>query len=105
MNESILQHASVTVPGRLSNSVPVELGEQVKFPPRELLHACASSSSIFIDPRILMDLREDETISVEPFWILWIECHEFVEQNVGNRCHAHRGARVARVRLVGGIDL
>ena len=53
----------------------------------------------------MLYLREDESIAIEPIWVLWIEGHEFVEQDMGNRCHAHRGARVAGVGSEGGIDL
>ena len=51
------------------------------------------------------DLREDKSIAVEPIWVLWIEGHELVEEDVGRRGHAHRGTRVTRVGSEGGIDL
>jgi hypothetical protein len=51
------------------------------------------------------DLRQDKSISVEPVWILGVEGHEFVEEDVGHWGHAHRSARMARVGLEGGIDL
>jgi hypothetical protein len=50
-------------------------------------------------------VREDETIAVDPVGVLGVESHELVEQDVGRRGHAHRGARVAGVGLEGGIDL
>jgi len=51
------------------------------------------------------DIRENEAIAVEPFGVLWVEGHELVEEDVGDGCHAHRGARMARVGLECGIDL
>jgi hypothetical protein len=62
-----------------------------------------SAASYFL--RGLSDLREDKSISVDPVGVLRVEGHELVEQDVGNRRHAHRGARVAGVGLGGGIDL
>jgi hypothetical protein len=50
-------------------------------------------------------LRENETVAVQPLRVLGVERHELVEQNVGNRGHAHRGTRVTGVRLRGSIDL
>jgi hypothetical protein len=50
-------------------------------------------------------VREDEAIAVDPVGVLGVESHELVEQDVGRRGHAHRGARVAGVGLEGGIDL
>lgn len=50
-------------------------------------------------------LRENETITVDPVGVLGVEVHELVEQNVGDGGHAHRGTRVARVSLGGGINL
>jgi hypothetical protein len=49
--------------------------------------------------------REDESISVDPVGIAGIEGHKLVEENVGGRSQTHRGARMARVGLGGGIDL
>jgi hypothetical protein len=51
------------------------------------------------------DVREDETIAVEPVGVLGVEGHELVEKDVGHRGHAHGGARVARVGSSRGIDL
>ena len=51
------------------------------------------------------DLREDESISVEPVRVLWVEGHEFVEENMSNGGHAHGRTRVAGVGLESGIDL
>ena len=52
-----------------------------------------------------MAVRQHEAISVQPVWVLGVEGHEFVEEDVGDRCHTHGRARVARVGLEGGIDL
>ena len=49
--------------------------------------------------------RENESVPVEPIRIARIKSHEFVEHNVGDGCHAHRGARVPGVSLDRGIDL
>lgn len=54
-------------------------------------------------PRI--DSRENESIPVDPAGILRVEGHELVEEDVGGRGQAHRGARMAGVGLGGGIDL
>jgi hypothetical protein len=51
------------------------------------------------------DLRENESVSVEPVWVLGVEGHEFVEQNMGRWGQAHGGARMAGVGFEGGIDL
>ena len=53
----------------------------------------------------VFDSREYETISIDPIRVRRIEVHEFVEQDVSNRGHAHWGARVARICLEGCIDL
>jgi hypothetical protein len=50
-------------------------------------------------------LRENETITVDPFWVLRVVLHDLVEEDVGHRGHAHWGAGMARVGLEGGIDL
>lgn len=50
-------------------------------------------------------VREDKAIAVDPVGVLGVESHELVEQDVGHRGHAHRGAWVARVGLECGIDL
>lgn len=51
------------------------------------------------------DIRENETITVEPVGVLGVEVHELVEQNVSHGGHAHGGTRVTRVGLGGGINL
>ena len=51
------------------------------------------------------DLRQDKSISIYPIRILRVECHEFVEEDVSDRCHTHGRTRVAGVGCEGGIDL
>lgn len=34
------------------------------------------------------DSRENEAVTVEPLWVLWVELHELAVENVGNGCHA-----------------
>ena len=51
------------------------------------------------------DSRKHKSVTVDPIWVLWVECHELVEQDVGNGRHAHRRTRVTRVGLGRGIDL
>ena len=55
--------------------------------------------------RIGVYLRQDKAISVDPVGVLRVEGHEFVEHDMGNRCHAHRSPGMAGVGLEGGIDL
>lgn len=50
-------------------------------------------------------VRKHKAISVEPAGILRVEGHELVEENMGHWGHAHGCARMAGVRLKGGIDL
>lgn len=47
---------------------------------------------------------EDKTVPVGPLRVIGIEGHELVEEHMSSRGHSHRGSRVARVRLEGGID-
>ena len=51
------------------------------------------------------DLRQDETIAIDPVWVLGVEIHEFVEHDMGNGCHAHGSSRMAGIGFGGGIDL
>ena len=51
------------------------------------------------------DLRQDETITIDPVWVLGVEGHELVEQDMGNGCHAHRSSGMTGVGFEGGIDL
>jgi hypothetical protein len=52
-----------------------------------------------------IDLRENESVSVDPVGVLGVEGHELVEKNVSDRGHAHRGTGVTRVGFGGRIDL
>ena len=52
-----------------------------------------------------MAVGQHEAIPIDPVGVLWVEGHEFVEEDVGHRRHSHGRARVARVGLEGGIDL
>lgn len=52
-----------------------------------------------------MAVGEDEAVAVEPLGVLRVEGHELVEQDVGDRSHAHGRTGVARVGLERGIDL
>ena len=51
------------------------------------------------------DLRQDETITIDPVWVLGVEGHELVEQNMSNGCHAHGSSGMTGVDFGGGIDL
>lgn len=51
------------------------------------------------------DLRKYESVSIEPIRILRVEAHEFIEKDVGNRRHAHRGSGMSGVGFEGSIDL
>ena len=51
------------------------------------------------------NLREYEAISVDPVWVLWVEAHEFVEEDVRDWGHTHGRTRVARVGFQCTIDL
>lgn len=48
---------------------------------------------------------ENETIPVDPVWVLRVEGHELVEHDMGDWGHTHGRARVARVGGCCGIDL
>lgn len=51
------------------------------------------------------DLRQDETITIDPIRVLGVEAHEFVKHDVGNRCHTHGGSGMTGISFEGGIDL
>ena len=51
------------------------------------------------------DLRQDETITIDPVWVLGVEIHELIEQDMGNGCHAHGSSGMTGVGFEGGIDL
>lgn len=50
-------------------------------------------------------LRENKPIPVKPIRILRIESHEFIEENMGYRSHAHGGAGMPGIGFEGSIDL
>jgi len=52
-----------------------------------------------------VDLRENESVSVDPVGVLGVETHELVEKNVRDGGHAHGGTGVTRVGFGGRIDL
>ena len=52
-----------------------------------------------------VDLRENESVSVDPVGVLGVETHELVEKNVSDRGHTHRGTGVTGVGFGGRIDL
>ena len=56
-------------------------------------------------PRVLGSVREDKAVAIDPIGVLGIESHELVEEDVGHRGHAHRGAGMAGICFEGGIDL
>jgi hypothetical protein len=58
-----------------------------------------------LDCIMWVDLRENESVSVEPVGVLWVETHELVEKNVGDGSHTHGRTRVARVGFGSRIDL
>jgi hypothetical protein len=51
------------------------------------------------------DMRQNETITVDPVGVLWIERHELVEEHMGDGSQAHGGARMAGIGLERGIRL
>jgi hypothetical protein len=53
----------------------------------------------------LRDLREDKSIAIDPIWILRVEGHKLVEQDVSHRSHAHGRSGVTGVGRIGSIDL
>ena len=55
--------------------------------------------------RAPVHLRENKAIPVEPIWVLGVEVHEFVKEDMSYRGHAHGSARMAGVGFRGGIDL
>jgi len=52
-----------------------------------------------------MAVRKDESIAVDPFWVLWVVVHDPVEEDVGRWGQSHGSARMARVGVEGRIDL
>ncbi len=68
MEESILKHATVTVPVQIVSCVTEGTRYQIDSG----------------------GLREDKSIAVNPIGVLRVEFHELVEKDVSNRCHAPR---------------
>lgn len=56
--------------------------------PWPFLQPEASAPSSWQQIQDIGDLREDESVSVEPLRVLGVKPHELVPDNVGNRCHA-----------------
>lgn len=50
-------------------------------------------------------LRQNESITIDPVGVFGVESHEFVEKDVGNRCHTHGRAGMPGVGCEGGINL
>ena len=50
-------------------------------------------------------LRQYKSITIDPVRVLWIEAHEFIEQDVGTWCHAHRRPGMAGISFKSGINL
>ena len=53
----------------------------------------------------VLDLRQDESISIEPFRIAGVETHEFIEHDMSGGSKAHGGSGMTGVGFEGGIDL
>ena len=49
--------------------------------------------------------REHESIPINPIGVLWVEAHAFVEEDMGNRSHAHRRTGMPGVAFGCSIDL
>lgn len=96
VQQSILQHATVAVPIRSSLSGWCSCYGN----PRSQVETAPGHAGISEQ-----DIRENKTVPVNPVGVLGVEVHELVEQDVGDRGHAHRGTGVTRVGLGGGINL
>jgi hypothetical protein len=48
---------------------------------------------------------EHKSVAVEPIWVLWVEGHEAVEEDVGNGSASHGSTGVSAVRLERRINL
>ena len=53
----------------------------------------------------MLDLRQDESIPIEPFRIAGVEGHEFVEHDMSGGSKAHGRSGMTGVGFEGGIDL
>ena len=51
------------------------------------------------------NLRENETISIQPILVLRIEGHELIEENMGRRGQTHGRAGMTGIGFEGSIDL
>lgn len=47
---------------------------------------------------------EDEAIAVDKVWVLWVEVHKLLEENVGGGGHAHGHTGMARLCLFDCVD-
>src|SRR5579863_235835 len=57
-----------------------------------------------VQQRRTMSGGEDETIPVEPMWVLRIVAQMSRPNRVRERCNAERQSRMSRVRLLHGVD-
>ena len=69
------------------------------------MHPWPFLAELAADQRCRADLRQDETITVDPVGVLWVEGHELVEEHMSDGSQAHGGARVAGIGFEGGIRL
>lgn len=83
VEQRVLQHASVTVSARATSQ-------------QELVVLRDSSSK---------DLREDKSVSIEPFRILGVEPHELVPKNMGHRSHTPTNCQRRRVWLFSPFEI
>ena len=56
-------------------------------------------------PKKLCHIRKDEAISVRPFWVLRVEVHELIEEDMRCWCKTHWRTRMAGVGFEGSIGL
>ncbi len=108
MKKGILKHTTMAVPEHSLSPLHDRMrsGSKAKQKwknPRDLV--CPLLNREYPRRERWLDLREDESIAIEPVGVLGVEGHELVEEHMGGRCHAHRGTWVTRVGLEGGIDL
>jgi hypothetical protein len=55
--------------------------------------------------RHLIYLREDKTISIQPFRVLRVKVHELAEENMRGGSQTHWGTGMTGISFGGGIDL
>ena len=87
---------------RMTRGYAVDLAEVLEIVHADLVAEEMKESILEHAP---VAVGENEAIPIDPVWVLGVEGHELVKENVGDWCHAHGGTRMARVRLEGGIDL